>query len=111
MSNALTGLRSAFAIGGPLFNLGLVVILGAISFVAVALPERDTDDELDLVGPAALAFVDESTTTSSSTTTTVPETTTTVGPLWSYDRQPDARTEWRSRFLVPFGSAGLNWRN
>ena len=80
MSNALTGLRSAFAIGGPLFNLGLVVILGAISFVAVALPERDTDDELDLVGPAALAFVDESTTTSSSTTTTVPETTTTVAP-------------------------------
>lgn len=32
-----------FAVGGPLFNLGLVALLMAISFTAVALPERTTE--------------------------------------------------------------------
>lgn len=78
MSNAPTGLRSAFAIGGPLFNLGLIVVLGVISFVAVALPERSSENgDLDLVGPAALAFVDETPTT---TTTIAQPTTTTSAP-------------------------------
>lgn len=35
--------RNVFAIGGPLFNLALVALLMAISFAAVAIPERDVE--------------------------------------------------------------------
>jgi hypothetical protein len=72
-----SSLRSAFAIGGPLFNLGLVAVLMAISFLAVAVPDRAETDDLELAeGPPALAFLDETTTT----TTAAPTTTTSAAP-------------------------------
>jgi hypothetical protein len=59
-----------FAVGGPMFNLGLVAILMAISFTAVALPERESDLVTESNGPPAnLAFATPAT---SSTTTTPP---------------------------------------
>ena len=74
-------LRSAFAVGGPLFNVGLVAMLMTISFLAVALPDRS--DELITGGdaPPGLAFSEPAGTRITPTdppTTTVPTTTTTT---------------------------------
>ncbi len=54
-------LRSAFEIGGPVFNLGLVAILMTISFVAVWLPNAE-DDSTNVAGspPLSLAFATSS---------------------------------------------------
>lgn len=49
--------KTWFAVGGPLFNLGLVLLLMAISFAAVALPERTSELATDADGlPFGLAF-------------------------------------------------------
>ena len=48
-----------FSIGSPLFNMGLVAMLMAISFLAVALPARsDTVDTTSGEAPETLAFAD-----------------------------------------------------
>lgn len=62
--------RNLLAVGGPVFNIGLVLLLMAISFIAVALPEREVEvatDAGDL--PIGLSFSSPVT----STTTTVAE--------------------------------------
>lgn len=66
----------AFAVGGPLFNIGLVALLMAISFAAVALPERTAT--VESAAPPPLAFVDEQ---EVPTTETAPTTTTTTAPV------------------------------
>lgn len=69
---------SLFAIGGPMFNLGLVAILMTISFIAVALPERESDVLTESAGPPVnLPFAAPLTTRSTTTTSTtqVPATT------------------------------------
>ncbi len=48
--------EGAFAVGGPLFNATLVAILMAISFAAVALPNRT--GTVEVAAPSAVAFVD-----------------------------------------------------
>ena len=66
--------RTLFAIGGPLFNLGLVALLMAISFAAVALPERET--ELTTAAPEfplGLPFSTPLVTTTTTTTVKPPE--------------------------------------
>ena len=65
---------SAFAVGGPLFNVGLVAVLMAISFLAVALPDRSDEVATEGDPPAGLAFseIDGSTSTPPTTPSTTP---------------------------------------
>ncbi len=67
-------LKSAFEVGGPVFNAGLVAILMTISFVAVWLPEADS--EVDTAPPVGLAFAQ----TTVPATTLPPESTTAAPP-------------------------------
>ncbi len=48
--------EGAFAVGGPLFNATLVAILMAISFAAVALPDRS--ETVESTAPNPIAFVE-----------------------------------------------------
>ena len=78
--------QSLFGIGGPLFNAMLVMTLMAISFAAVALPERA--DELATVEPLAAEPVE----------TTLPETTTPEAP------DEEASTDSIDRFDALLGA-------
>ena len=64
-----------FSIGGPLFNMGLIALLMAITFAAVAVPGRDQVDTVASGLPDALAFADAG---SSTSTSRAPESTTTT---------------------------------
>ena len=59
-----------FSIGSPLFNIGLVCLLMAITFAAVALPERADVETITEPPPANLAFAATEATTTTTTTTT-----------------------------------------
>lgn len=66
--------RNPFAVGGPMFNLGLVALLMAISFMAVALPEREGDVITESDGPPVNLAFGAPATTSTTTTTAAPAT-------------------------------------
>ena len=63
-----------FSIGSPLFNVGLVCLLMAITFAAVALPERADVETIAGPPPANLSFATAETTTTTSEVRT-PSTT------------------------------------
>ncbi len=76
--NRKPNLRAAFVVGGPLFNAGLIAILMAISFLAVALPDRSDEVSVGGDAPAAIAFTEERASRS-----TTPTTATTIAPSTS----------------------------